>query len=105
MPGMRTPVTFYNPAIAPSGASFYRGQRFPPFRNNLFVATLRGTHLLRLRLDTAAGASPRRSASRRYGRIRDVVTGPDGFLYFATSNGRGGSTATDDRIARIVPAS
>jgi glucose/arabinose dehydrogenase len=38
MPGMREPITFYNPAIAPSGASFYRGQRFPQFTNNLFVA-------------------------------------------------------------------
>src|SRR5688572_26297058 len=44
MAGMRTPVTFFNPAIAPSGASFYRGQLFPRFANNLFVGTLRGTH-------------------------------------------------------------
>jgi glucose/arabinose dehydrogenase len=27
MPAMREPITFYNPSIAPSGASFYRGQR------------------------------------------------------------------------------
>ena len=38
MPGMELPIAFYNPAIAPSGASFYRGQRFPSFANNLFVA-------------------------------------------------------------------
>ena len=38
-------MTFYNPAVAPSGASFYRGQRFPSFTGDLFVATLRGTHL------------------------------------------------------------
>ena len=35
MAGMQTPITFYTPAIAPSGASFYRGTRFPPFVNNL----------------------------------------------------------------------
>ena len=29
MARMRTPITFYSPAIAPSGASFYRGERFP----------------------------------------------------------------------------
>jgi glucose/arabinose dehydrogenase len=107
MAGMRTPITFYNPAIAPSGASFYRGQLFVPFRNNLFVAALRGTHLLRLRLESGARsiATQERLLANEYGRIRDVVTGPDGFLYFATSNGRGGSNASDDRIARIVPAS
>ena len=107
-PDMRTPITFFNPAIAPSGASFYRGTQFPGFANNLFVATLRGTHLLRLRLDPAV---PRRIASQerllegRYGRIRDVITGPDGYLYFATNNrdGRGSPITEDDRIARLVP--
>ena len=107
-PDMRTPVTFFDPAIAPSGTSFYRGTQFPGFANDLFVATLRGTHLLRLRIDPA---SPRRIASQerllegRYGRIRDIIGGPDGYLYFATNNrdGRGSPTADDDRIARLVP--
>jgi glucose/arabinose dehydrogenase len=107
MTGMQTPITFFNPAIAPSGASFYRGGVFAAFVNNLFVATLRGTHLLRLRLNPALRqiAAQERLLAGQFGRIRDVVSGPDGFLYFSTSNGRGGSDATDDRIARIVPAS
>ena len=99
MPGMQTPIVFFNPAIAPSGIAFYRGLRFPLFANNLFVATLRGSHVLRLRID---GAARRVTAQERllegdFGRIRDIVNGPDGYLYFCTSNG-------DDRIARIVPA-
>lgn len=109
MTGMRTPITFYNPAIAPSGASFYRGERFPRFANNLFIGTLRGTHLLRLVLDSS---SPRRIVSQerlldgRFGRIRDVVTGPDGYLYLCTNNrdGRGSPASTDDRILRLIPA-
>ena len=106
MAGLQPPITFYNPAIAPSGASFYRGTRFTPFVNNLFVGTLRGSHILRLRIDGSERriAAQERLLEGQFGRIRDVVTGPDGFLYFATSNGRG-ATATDDRIARIVPAS
>lgn len=109
MAGMRTPITFYNPAIAPSGASFYRGTRFPRFANNLFVATLRGTHLLRLTPDPS---SPRRVVAEErlldgtFGRLRDVVSGPDGLLYLATNNrdGRGAPSPTDDRILRLVPA-
>ena len=108
MAGMRTPLTFYNPAIAPSGASFYRGDRFPRFVNNLFVGTLRGTHLLRLMPD---GSAPRIASQEvllngRFGRLRDVIPGPDGYLYLATNNrdGRGSPIATDDRILRIVPA-
>ena len=40
-----------------------------------------------------------------FGRIRDVIQGPDGYLYFSTSNrdGRGSPAAEDDRILRIVP--
>ena len=78
MPGMEPPVTFYNPAIAPSGASFYRGQRFPQFAGNLFVATLRGTHLLRLTVDTASRrvTAQERLLEGTYGRLRDVISGP-----------------------------
>lgn len=109
-PGMEPPVLFFTPAIAPSGASFYTGSRLPSFRNDLFVGTLRGEHVLRVRFDPA---NPRRVVGqerlleRRFGRIRDVVPGPDGALYFSTSNrdGRGSPTVDDDRIVRLVPAS
>ena len=108
MAGMRTPLTFYNPAVAPSGTSFYRGDRFPRFVNNVFTGTLRGTHLLRLVPD---GSAPRIAAQEvllngRFGRLRDVIPGPDGLLYLATNNrdGRGSPAATDDRILRISPA-
>ena len=42
----------------------------------------------------------------KYGRIREVAEGPDGYLYFSTSNrdGRGSpSSDDDDRIIRLVP--
>jgi glucose/arabinose dehydrogenase len=108
-PDMETPVLFYTPAVAPSGASFYTGSAIPAFRNNLFIATLRGQHIRRIRFDPN---DPRRVASderlleSRFGRVRDIVTGPDGALYFCTSNrdNRNTPTPQDDRIARIVPA-
>jgi aldose sugar dehydrogenase len=107
--GMETPVLFFNPAVAPSGASFYSGAAIAGFRHDLFVATLRGLHILRVRLDPAnlqRVAATERLLENRFGRIRDIVTGPDGALYFCTSNrdGRASPTSEDDRIARIVPA-
>jgi glucose/arabinose dehydrogenase len=109
MSSMETPITFYNPSIAPSGASFYRGQRLPQFANNLFVATLRGTHLLRLTVDTSSRrvTAQERLLEGTYGRLRDVISGPDGYLYFSTNNrdGRGSPMSGDDRVLRIVPAS
>jgi len=107
--GMRTPISHYSPSIAPSGASFYRGQRFPRFVNNLFVGTLAGSHLLRIVPDGSARriASQERLLNGRFGRIRDVASGPDGLLYFLTNNrdGRGAVQTGDDRLARLVPAS
>lgn len=109
MPGMETPVTSFSPSIAPSGATFYRGSRISQFQNNLFVATLRGMHLLRLTLDSSGQRieSQERLLDGTYGRLRDAVMGPDGNLYVCTNNrdGRGTPTTGDDRILRIAPAS
>jgi glucose/arabinose dehydrogenase len=109
-PGMETPVLLFTPAIAPSGASFYTGAAMPNFRHNLFFTALRGQHIHRVRFDLANPrqvAASERMLENRFGRIRDVVTGPDGALYFCTSNrdGRGSPVDDDDRIVRIVPAS
>ena len=108
MAGMRTPVLFFTPSVAPSGASFYTGTAFPSFRNDLFVATLRGSHLRRVTFsptDPRVVTSNERLVEDRFGRLRDVVTGPDGALYFCTSNrdGRGTSSPDDDRVIRLVP--
>ena len=98
-----------NTVVDAEGRVCDRGQRFPQFANNLFVGTLRGTHLLRLKVDSASRRilSQERLLDGQFGRLRDVVTGPDGFLYFCTNNrdGRGSPASDDDRIARLVPAS
>jgi glucose/arabinose dehydrogenase len=93
---MEPPIVSYSPAIAPSGASFYRGERFPGFGNNLFVGALAGQLLLRLRVDDRRVVAQERLLDDRFGRLRDVVSGPDGNLYIATN--------TNDRIVRLVPA-
>jgi len=107
--GMERPLLEFTPAIAPSGASFCSGRQFPRFANNLFAATLRGGHILRVVLkisDPHVVAFSERLLEGEYKRIRDVVEGPDGFLYFCTSNrdGRASPSSDDDRILRIVPA-
>ncbi len=78
-----------------------------PWRGDLLVTALRGERLLRLRL--AQGHADRVAAVetvlRGYGRLRDLVPGPDGCLYFTTSNrdGRGRPVRDDDRLLRLCP--
>jgi glucose/arabinose dehydrogenase len=105
------PVAVWTPAIAPNGIAFYTGTAIPEWRNNIFVGGLRGQQLRRIVVEEAPGTPAGWRATREeplfkdeYGRIRLVAMGPDGNLYFGTSNrdGRGSPSAEDDRIFRIV---
>jgi glucose/arabinose dehydrogenase len=87
---------------APSGATFVtRGT----WRGRLLVANLRGAHLRMFTLNEDGTRAERQERLLEgFGRLRDVVEGPDGALYVLTSNrdGRGRPTAEDDRILRLV---
>ena len=103
--GMESPLLEYTPACAPGSGMFYRGNAFPQFKGNFFFGCLRGTRLIRVVLDGRRVVSQENLLSEKYGRIRDVAEGPDGNLYFSTSNrdGRGSPAADDDRIIRLTP--
>jgi aldose sugar dehydrogenase len=104
-PGMESPLLEYTPACAPASGAFYRGSQLTNFKGNFFFGCLRGERLIRVTLDGRRVLS-QEDLAKDYGRIRDVAEGPDGFLYFSTSNrdGRGRPASDDDRILRIVPA-
>jgi len=91
--GMEQPVTYWVPSIAPCGANFYTGDLFPKWKNNLFVASLAAEELHRLELKGDKLVAEE-IIFKSLGRIRDVITGPDGALYVLLPK----------RIARIVPA-
>jgi len=84
---------------------FLSGAAFPQFRGNFFFGCLRGTRIIRVELDGRRVITQEDLLAGRYGRIREVAEGPDGYLYFSTSNrdGRGSPTTDDDRIIRLVP--
>lgn len=92
--GMEQPVIWWTPTVAPSGITFYTGDRFPAWKNDLFVATLAGRSLRRL---TTEGdqVTHQEVVFSDMGRVRTVVQGPDGYLYVLL--------ATPGRIARLVP--
>jgi glucose/arabinose dehydrogenase len=88
-PGMAQPIHYWVPSIAPSGMAFYSGERFPRWRGNLFVGALRDQMLVRLQLDGEKVVNEERLLKNVLGRIRDVRSGPDGFLYLLTDESNG----------------
>jgi glucose/arabinose dehydrogenase len=105
--GTEPPLLEYTPAVAPASGTFYRGSAFPQFSGNFFFGNLRGECIIRVVLEGRRVVKEERLLEKQYGRIRDVAEGPDGALYFSTSNrdGRGRPTMNDDRIMRLVPES
>ena len=102
--GLESPLLEYTPACAPASGMFYRGSAFPAFKGNFFFGCLRGEGMIRVALNGRSVAG-QELLINKYGRIRDVAEGPDGLIYFSTSNrdGRGNPTSDDDRILRLVP--
>jgi glucose/arabinose dehydrogenase len=101
------PLTAWTPTVGVSGADYYGANRIPGWAGSLLVTSLRGATLYRLALSTDGTTVEQREAlfAGVYGRLRDVLVGPEGEVYLATSNrdGRGRPAADDDRILRILP--
>jgi glucose/arabinose dehydrogenase len=104
-PGMEAPLLEYTPSCAPASGMFYRGTAFPRFNGNFFFGCLAGKRMIRVVLDGRRVVSQENMLEGKFGRIRDVAQGPDGYLYFSTSNhdGRGSPASDDDRIIRLQP--
>lgn len=94
--GMEQPVHYWVPSIAPSGMAFYSADRFPQWKNNLFVGALAGQHLARLTLDGERVIAEERLLLDLKLRIRDVRQGPDGYLYVLTDSANG-------KLLRVSP--
>jgi len=105
--GMVTPIiqSGESETWAPSGATFVTGG---PWDGSLLFAGLRGQTLYRLapdKNDPRKVITFERYLDGQFGRLRDVVQGPDGALYILTNNrdGRGSPRQGDDRILRLTP--
>ncbi|MDP1525253.1 MAG: PQQ-dependent sugar dehydrogenase [Rhodocyclaceae bacterium] len=95
-PGMVQPIHHWTPSIAPSGMSFYTGRQFPRWQGNLFVGALKDQMLVRLELDGERIKRQEILLKNAVGRIRDVRTGPDGYLYLLTDS-------PDGQLLRVEP--
>ena len=80
--GMEQPVTHWTPSIAVCGIDFYDGNIFKNWKNNLLVTSLKFENLYRLTIDQNKVIDQEIIYSAG-SRIRDVETGPDGYIYLA----------------------
>ena len=97
-PGMEQPILHWTPSIAPSELEFYTGDKFPRWKNQLFLGSLATQKFLRFVVDHGR-VTHTEEIFKGLGRVRDIKTGPDGLLYIAfESIGRPG------RVVRLVPA-
>jgi glucose/arabinose dehydrogenase len=103
--GFEPPLLYWVPSIAVSGMAFYTGDRFPKWKGDVFVGSLRtgeipGTgHLERILFNEKMEELRRESLLVELRqRIRDVRQGPDGLLYLLTDEKEGA-------VLRIEPAS
>jgi glucose/arabinose dehydrogenase len=92
--GMEQPLLHWTPSIAPCGLTCYTGDQFPKWKYDFFAGALRG-ELHRIRVCNGQAITDEVLLSG-LGRIRDVRTGPDGFLYLVLNQ--------PDRIVRLIPA-
>lgn len=110
--GMVTPLISWKTATPPGGAVLYTGDKIPEWKDSLILGILGGKHVQRVsfsikdnQMSVAShdvyfeGENP-----DGYGRIRDVVVGPDGDIFLTTSNcdSRGKCPDDKDYILKIT---
>ncbi len=88
------PILYWTPSIAPSGMDFIKSDLYPGWENQLLVGSLRFKYLNLCMLDGEKVISEE-TLLKNIGRVRDVKTGPDGYIYI--------SVEYPGRIYRLVP--
>lgn len=94
--GLEQPIYYWDPVIAPSGMTFYTGDRYDGWNGNVLVGSLTPGGLVRLELREGRVVRETRYLGELRERIRAVVQGPDKFVYVLTDS-------RDGRVLRVVP--
>jgi glucose/arabinose dehydrogenase len=103
--GMEQPLQHFTPSIAPSGLMVYTGDRFPEWKNSIFMGGMADPQIARLPIvgegeDLYIGTMERPPLMIGFGRIRAITQGPDGLIYIAIDDRRGGGLTP---IVRLEP--
>jgi len=78
--GLQQPAYYWDPSIAPSGLLVYSGKMFPQWRGHIFVGSLKFDYIARLNGAPLTEVGQIKSPETH--RVRDIVEGPDGAIWF-----------------------
>lgn len=92
----RMPIFRWLPSNAASGLDVNKGQAFAQWKGDLFAGGLAGQNLDRIRVGKDGKLAEREELVWGMGRVRDVMCGPDGYVYLALNQ--------PDIVVRLVPA-
>jgi glucose/arabinose dehydrogenase len=81
-PGMEQPLHYWDPSIAPSGLMVYSGALWPQWKGHIFTGSLNSDYISRL---NPAGFAEARIETEETARVRDIVEGPDGSIWFLSA--------------------
>jgi glucose/arabinose dehydrogenase len=98
--GIEPPVLHWTPSIAVSPIRFDSGDGFPKWENQLFLGA-RAQQELRRIVVKGGRVIHEEFILKSRGRVRDMITGPDGYLYVALEIP---GPDAPDCIIRLVPA-
>lgn len=80
LPGMEQPLHYWVPSIAPSGMAFINSDRYPAWKGNLLVGSLKFEYLNLVSLDNGKVVKEEK-LMEGMGRVRTVKVAPDGYIY------------------------
>ncbi len=80
LPGMEQPLHYWVPSIAPSGMAFINSDRYPAWKGNLLVGSLKFQYLNLVFLNEGKVVKEEK-LMEGMGRVRTVKIGPDGYIY------------------------
>lgn len=92
--GMQPPLHYWSPSIGPSAMVFVTGDVYPGWKGNLLISSLVGSRISRI-IQDGEKINHEEPLLQGQGRFRNIVIGPDGFLYIANES--------TGEILRVIP--
>jgi glucose/arabinose dehydrogenase len=82
LPGMENPIHYWVPSIAPCGMTFVTSDKYPEWKGNLLIGSLKFQYLNRVVLENNKVVKEEKLL-QNLGRVRNVRQGPDHYIYIS----------------------